>query len=292
MGVRGWPAWFGLWSLAVVGTMFAAARGEAVYLADHEISRRSDRVVATDEAIADVPVLVYLLPLWLVGLLCWRRFPWVTRICLVVGAAGLFFAGGVAGGIPDLGPWYPEGMLIASAVALGGAWLGTGPVAEPSRMAGLLASAGLVAAGGIGVVLGWRGLEYQHWYVHWFVTGPMFAALGVGVLLVVLGLVGHRLPDRWWTAAPTVAVLVVAAGVALGFALWWMGYESRLLDRHEESESGWDTMAHLLAGTGLLAAATSVAFRWWSTAAMSVVTGSLLAAGQVVRDNDLWRFIS
>ena len=156
----------------------------------------------------------------------------------------------------------------------------------------MLASAGLVVAGGIGVVLGWRGLEHQSWGWHSYVTRPMFAALGVGPLLVVLGLVGRRLPDRWWTAAPTVAVLVVAAGVVLGDTLSWMGYEARLLDRHAESESGWTTMAHLLAGTGLLAAAAAVAFRWWSTAAMSVVAGSLLATGQVVRNDDLWRFIS
>jgi hypothetical protein len=292
VGVRGWPAWLGLWSLAVVGTMFGKARSEALYLADHQIRRGSDQVVATDHAIAGVPHLVYLLPLWLVGLLCWRRFPWVTRSCLVLGAAGLVFAGGVVGGIPDLGPWYPSAMLVAAAVALWGAWLGTGRVAEPSRVAGLLASAGLVVAGGIGVVLGWRGLDYQHWYFHWFATGPMFAALGVGALLVVLGLVGRWLPDRWWTAAPTVAVLLVAAGVALGFALWWRGYEARLLSRHAESESGWDTMAHLLAGTGLLAGATAMVFRWWSTAAMSVVGGCLLATGQVVRNDDLWRFIS
>lgn len=33
MGVRGWPAWLGLWSLAVVGTMFAGcllATGQVV----------------------------------------------------------------------------------------------------------------------------------------------------------------------------------------------------------------------------------------------------------------------
>jgi hypothetical protein len=87
-------------------------------------------------------------------------------------------------------------------------------------------------------------------------------------------------------------VLVVAAAVALGVALQWMGYEARLLDRHAESESGWEKMPHLLAGAGLLAAATAVAFRWWSTAAMSVVAGCLLATGQVVRNDDLWRFVS
>jgi hypothetical protein len=292
MDVRGWPAWLGLWSLAVAGTMFGQARREALYLAGQQISRRSDRVVATDHAIAGVPPLVYLLALWLVGLLCWRRFPWVTRACLVVGAAGLVLAGGVVGGIPDLGPWYPEAMLTAAAVALWGAWLGTGSVAEPSRATGLLASAGLVVAGGVGVVLGWRGLDHQDWWWHPYVTGPMFAALGVGALLVVLGLVGRWLPDRWWTAAPTAAVLVVAAAVALGVALRWMGYEARLLDRHAESESGWEKMPHLLAGAGLLAAATAVAFRWWSTAAMSVVAGCLLATGQVVRNDDLWRFVS
>jgi hypothetical protein len=50
-------------------------------------------------------------------------------------------------------------------------------------------------------------------------------------------------------------------------------------------------MPHLLAGVGLLAAGTAVVSRWWSTAAMSVVAGCLLAAGQVVRDPDLWRFV-
>lgn len=292
MGVRGWPAWLGLWSLAVVGTMFALAAREAADLPAGGPSGEPDQVSATASAIAAVPYLAVLLLFFLVGLSCWRRSPRATRLCLVVGAGGLGWAAYVVRGIPDLGPWYPGGLAIAAAVALLGAVLGTGAVTEPSRVAGVLASVGLAAVGAVVAVLGWRGLEYQGWFWYWSVTGPMWAAMVVGALLVVLGLVGRRLPDRWWTAAPAMVVLLGAALVTLTLALSWMGWDSPLLDRHEESESGWEKMPHLLAGAGFLAAATAVAFRWWSTAAVSVVVGCLLAAGQVVRDPGLWRFIT
>ncbi|KRE99147.1 hypothetical protein ASG88_15580 [Nocardioides sp. Soil777] len=289
MGVRGWPAWLGLWSAGVVGSLFAMATPEALELMP-SASRQVDQVTATDGAIAAVPVLAGLVLPFVVGVACWGRRPDVTRGCLVVSALGLGAAAVVVTGIPDAGPWQPWVLGAAASLALLGAVLGTGSGAEPSRTARLLATAGLVLVGTAVAVLAWRGLEYQQWYWWPSETGPMWAALVGGATLVLVGAVGHRLPDAWWTAAPVLLVLLAGAALALTWAVSWMLAEP-LLDRHVEAESAWATLPHLLLGAGLLAGAVALLRRWWSTAALSVVVGTGVAAAVLSRDALLWRLM-
>jgi hypothetical protein len=287
-GVRGWPAWLGLWSAGAVGLLFALATPEALSLLP-EARRYGDQVTATDGAIATIPLLAAVLLPFVVGLACWRRRPRVTRGCLVLCAAGLAGAALTVRGIPDVGPWSPWALGVAAAVALLGAVLGTGAVDEPSRVARALVSSGLVLVGAVVVVLAWRGLDYQDW--HWRSTAlPMVAALATGTVLVLLGLAGTRLPDSRWTAAPALVLLVAAASVTLLWAGAWM-LALPFLDRHEESESAWMKLAELLVGVGLLAGAAAVARRWWSTAGLSVVGGCAAGAAVVARTPDLWRLM-
>lgn len=287
-GVRGWPAWLGLWSAGAVGLLFALATPEALSLLP-EAPRYGDQVTATDGAIAAVPLLAALLLPVLVGLACWRRWPRVTRGCLVLCAAGLTGAALTVRGIPDAGPWTPGVLGVAAVVALLGAVLGTGARVEPSRAARALVSAGLVVVGAVVVVLARRGLDYQDWY--WSATTvPMVAALATGAVLVLLGLAGTRLPDSGRTAAPVLVLLVAGASVALFWAGTWM-LALPFLDRHEESESAWMKLAELLVGVGLLAGAAALARRWWSTAGLSVVGGCAAGAAVVARTPDLWRLM-
>lgn len=288
MGARGWPAWVGLWSAGAVGLIFALATPEALGLTP-PLRREPDQVTATDRAIAAVPVLAGLLLPVLVALLGWR-VPRLVRGCLLLCALGLGAAAVVSTGIPDVGPWQPWVTGGAAVLAVLGAVLGPGVRDEPSRVAGALASLGLMTMGAVVVLLAWQGLEYQGWLWSVGVTGPMWAALVGGVLLVLLGLVGRMLPERRWLAVPVAGVLLLAALVALAWAASWM-LSVDLLDRHEESESGWSGLARLVVGTGLLAASAAVARRWWSTAAMSLVIGCLVGAGVVARDQDLWRLM-
>lgn len=287
--MRGWPAWLGLWSAGVVGLVFALATPEALSLLPHA-PREVDQVTATDGAIAAVPVLAGVLLPSVLGLVCWRRWPAATRGCLVLCAGGLGGAAVILGAIPDAGPWQPWVVGGAAAGALLGAVLGTGVRAEPSRLAGRSAGLGLVVVGGVAMVLGWRGLAYQGWSWSPGVTGPMWAALVGGIVLVVLGLVGGSLPDRRSVAAVLSVLLLAGALVALLRSGLWM-LTVPLLDRHEESESGWSGLGELVVGVGLLAAATALTRRWWSTAALSVVAGCATAAAVVARDRDLWRLM-
>jgi hypothetical protein len=289
IGVRGWPAWLGLWSAATVGVLFALATPEALDLGPH-VRREVDQVTATDAAIAAVPVVAALLVPFVVGLVSWRRWHLLTRACLVLCAAGLGAAAVTTAGIPDAGPWQPWVTAGAAGLALVGAVLGTGTREDGSRPAALLVSLGLVLVGGVVAVLAWRGLEYWDWYWWPTTTGLMGAALVVGVLLVLLGLVGRHLPDAWWTAAPVLLLLLAGAGAALVWAGSWMLVEP-LLDRHEEAESAWAKMPELLVGMGLLAGAVALARRWWSTAALSVVAGCGAGAAVVARTPDLWRLM-
>lgn len=289
MGVRGWPAWCGLWAAGAVGLLFALATPEALDLLPHA-PRVVDQVTAEDTAIAAVPLVAATTVPFLVGLACWRRSPVVTRACLVACAGGLGTAVLVVPGIPDAGPWQPWVLAAAAASALLGAVLGTGPREGPSHPARLLVSGGLMVVGAVVGVLGWRGLSYQHWSWSPGVTGPMWAALAGGAVLVLLGLVGHRLPDAWWTAAPVLVVLLAGALVALVWATSWM-LSLPFLDRHEESESAWETLPQLVVGTGLLAGGTALVHRWWSTAALSAAGGVAVGAAVVARDPDLWRLM-
>lgn len=291
MGLRGWPAWCGLWSAAVVGLLCALVAPEALSLVPH-VPGEADQVSATDDAVAAVPPLAGLLVPVLVGWTCWRR-PAVVRTCLAVCAVGLVAAAVVFRGIPDVGPWQPWVTAGAAGVALLGVVLGPGTRPGPEgagRLAGRVASVGLMVAGALAVLLARQGLAYQGWLWSPGVTGPMWAALGGGVLLVLLGLVGRMLPETRWLAVATTVVLLLAALAALVVAGSWM-LSVPMLDRHEESESGWSALAVLLAGTGLLAAAAATARRWWSAGAMSVVAGCVVAAAVVVRDPDLGRLI-
>ena len=98
------------------------------------------------------------------------------------------------------------------------------------------------------------------------------------------------LPDRGWLAVlAAVPLLVVGAALLVRAGTWMLDVE--MLDRHEESESGWSKLPELLAGVGALSGAVALARRWWSTAAVSVVVGCLLAAAVVARDHDLWRLM-
>lgn len=289
MGVRGWPAWFGLWSAGAVGLVFALATPEALALGSAPV-HAPDHVTATDGSIVAVPVLAGLLVPVLVGVLCVRARPWLARACLVLCAVGLVGAAVAFRGIPDVGPWQPWVTAGAAVVALLGAVLGVGVRDDPDRLAGWLASLGLVLTGGLAVLLARQGLEYQGWIWLPGVTGPMWVALGGGAVLLLVGLGGRMLPDRRWLAVPVALVLLAAALLALAWAGAWM-LDVNLLDRHEESESGWSQLAVLVAGTGVLAAAAALVRRWWSTAAMSLVGGCLVAAGVVARDHDLWRLM-
>lgn len=289
VGVRGWPAWLGLWSAGTVGVLFALATPEALELGPH-VRREVGQVTATDAAIAAVPLVAAVLAPFVVGLVSWPRWPRVTRASLVLCAAGLGAAAWVTAGIPDAGPWQPWVTAAAAGLALAGAVLGTGPRGDGSRLAGLLASVGLVLVGGAVAVLAWRGLEYWDWYWWPTTTGLMGAALVVGVLLVLLGLGGRHLPDSWWTASPVLMVLLAGAAAALVWAGSWMLLEP-LLDRNEETESAWVKMPELLAGMGLLAGAVAMSRRWWSTAALSVVAGCGAGAAVVARTPDLWRLM-
>lgn len=287
-GVRGWPAWWGLWSAGAVGALFALATPEALALRP-DAPRYGDQVTATDGAVAAVPLLAGLLLPFLVGLACWRRRPRVTRGCLLLCAVGLAGAAVTVRGIPDTGPWQPWVTGTAAVTALFGAVLGTGERDEPSPAAGLLVSAGLVVVGAVVVVLAWRGLDYQHWYWH-AGTVLMAAALATGVVLVLLGLAGRLLPDSRWTAVPVLLVLAAGAFLTLLWAGSWMLSEP-FLDRHEESESAWMKLPELLVGVGLLAGAAALARRGWSTAGLSVATGCAAGAAVVARTPDLWRLM-
>jgi len=288
VGVRGWPAWFGLWAAAAVGMMCAFATPEALSIVPGG-RRAPDQVSASDLAVTAVPLLALLLLPVLVGLTCWR-WAWIVRLCLLSCAVGLAAAAVVVRGVPDVGPWQPWVTAGATVVALVGAVLGPDTRGVPDRVAGALASLGLMTTGGLTVLLAWRGLEYQGW--HWIpgTTGPMWAALVLGGLLVLTGLVGRMLPDSGWLAVPVAVVLAAAAALALLWAGSWM-LSVQMLDRHEESESGWSALAQLVVGTGLLAATVATARRWWSAAAVSLVAGCAVAAAVVVRDPDLWRLM-
>lgn len=293
MGVRGWPAWAALWSAGAVGLLFALAAPEALSLAP-PLRREPDQVTATGAAIAAVPVLAGLLLPVLVALLGWRARPWLVRGCLLLCALGLGAAAAVFTGIPDVGPWQPWVTTAAAVAALFGVWLGPGVGHgvgdDHGRLAGWLASPGLVLVGGLVVLLAWQGLDYQAWVWLPGVTGPMWAALVLGVVLVLLGVVGRMLPDRRWLAVVGSVVLLVAALVAVAGAATWM-LSVGLLDRHEESETGWSALSVLVVGTGLLAASAALARRWWATSAMSLAVGCLVGAGVVARDHDLWRLM-
>lgn len=267
--------------------MCAMATPEALELMPH-VSREIDQVTATDEAIAAMPVLAGLLVPFVVGLVAWSRWRGVTRVCLVVCALGLAAAAVAFRGVPDVGPWLPWVVAATAAVAALGALLGPDETTSPA--AWWVAGTGLVLVGIVAMVLGWRGLDYNHWL--WQSrTAPMWAALVGGALLIVLGFVGRALPDTGLIAVPVCLVLLGGALLALVWAGDWMLRGPNLLDRHDESESGWEKLPELVIGFGLLAGAFAVTRRWWSAAAMSVVLGLALAAGAVARDEMLWRLM-
>lgn len=98
MGIRGWPAWFGLWAAGLVGMTCVLARSEALYLQDHP-RRYVDHTTATDQAIVAIPVLVALLVPWGVGLVVWHRWPLAGAVAVVRGwwsAAAVSVVGGAA----------------------------------------------------------------------------------------------------------------------------------------------------------------------------------------------------
>lgn len=151
----------------------------------------------------------------------------------------------------------------------------------------------LCAAGLVGAAVTVRGIPDTGPWQPWVVAGAALvallgAALGPGAEHV--GPTGRWVADRWWTAAPVLLILLASATVALVWAGSWM-LSVPMLDRHEESESGWSKLPELVVGTGLLAAAVALVRRWWSTAAMSVLLGCILGASVVAGNDDQWRLL-
>jgi hypothetical protein len=167
----------------------------------------------------------------------------------------------------------------------GGSGGGRGGGSGGGRVAGVaLALAGVLVA-----VLGWRGLEYQNWQSGLVVTSPMWLALVLGLVLVPLGLLGHRLPDTSRTSAGAVLVTGAVALVTLVPAVWWMVDQGQL-QRHEESEPGWWAALLVVVGTGFLAAAVAAWRRWWPLAGLSPALALGLGSAAVLR-SDLARFL-
>lgn len=289
MGLRGWPAWLGLWAGGVVGLLGLLMALEAP---DVPLRTASDQVTASRFAIEASPWLSLLLVPWLVGLLAWVRRPLLLRLCLLPGALGLVLAAVVFRGVPDVGPWQPWACLGFAALAVAGAVLGTGlPVSpEDSRVATRLAGVGLALVGLIAAAFGWAGLEYQGWFFSPGVTGVMWLGLVGGALVFLLGIVGGMLPDRWWTRVPVTLLLLVLGLASLVSTVLWMS-DLPLLDRHEETESGWEALALLMFAGGCLAGAAAMLRRWWSAAALSFTAGGVGCALVVARTPDLWRFM-
>lgn len=285
---RHWAAWVGLWAVGASALLWGTAGIEAVDLLRYPRVVEPDVVAASSTTVRLAPVLGIALTVAFLGALTtWVRPPVACHVFLAVGALALLLSAWAWPGVPDAGPWWPVAGVVAGTLALVG--LPAGAVGPESGGEGRVAGLALAGAGVAVAVLGWRGLEYHDWYPHLTVTGPMWVALVVGLVLVPLGLLGHRLPATSRTSTAAVVVAGTAALVVLVPAVLWM-VDLGLLQRHEESESGWEGLLPVVVGTGFLAAAVAARRRWWPLMALSLAVALALGCGAVLR-SDLARFL-
>lgn len=282
----------GLWSVGVSALLWGTAALEVPGLLQQGRSVGGDEVAVAEGSLGLVAVLGAVLPvLFVLVALTWALpsgWSLVPRLGLGLGGLALLVSAWTWRSVPDAGPLWPGVTTAAGVLALAG--FAAPPLRAPAGQPGGGRSVGVALAlcGGLVALLGWQGLDYQNWHQGWH-TAPMWAALVVGGLLVPVGLLAHRLPDRAWAAAGVTLVTGGVALVALVPAVLWL-LDLGQLRRHEESESGWEAVLPVLVGSGFLAAACAAARRRWPLVGLSLVVALLLGAGWVLR-SDLARFL-
>lgn len=281
---RRWAAWTGLWCLGASALLWGTAAVEVPALLGDRRPVPPDEVATAEGALPLVAVLGLVLPvLFVLVALTWRlprRWSLVPRLGLGLGGLCLLVSAWVWTWVPDAGPLWPVVAALAGVLALLGF---TSRSLQGDSRGGRPAGAGLALAGATVAVLGGGGLEYNRWSLGFFMA-PMWAALVVGTLLVPVGLLGHRLPDNRVVAAVVVLLTGAVALVALVPATSWM-LDLGQLQRHEESETGWEAVLPVLVGTGFLAAACAATRRRWPLVALSLTVGLGLGAGSVLRSD-------
>lgn len=284
---RRWAGWVALWALAASSVLWGTAALEAVEILPDAPRVEVDDVAASSLVTRLALVLGIVFPLAFLGArTSWLRSAGARRGFLLLGALALLASAWVWTGVPDAGPWWAPVTLVVAVLAVVAATAGAVDIRVGG---GRVAGAALALAGTVVAVLGWRGLEHNEWATGPGLTWPMWAALLLGVLLVPLGLLGHRLPDTRAASLGAVLVAGALAVVTLVPATLWL-VDLGQLHRHEESETGWEAVLPVLVGTGFLAAADAARLRWWPLAGLSTALGLALGAAAVLR-SDLQRFL-
>lgn len=287
--LRRWAAWLGLWSLGASALLWGTAAVEVPALLGGRRPLPPDETATADGALQLVAVLGVALPvLFVLVALTWslpQSWSLVPRLGLGLGGLALLVSAWTWSSVPDAGPLWPAVAAGAGVLALVGF---TARSLQGDSPDGRMPGVALALTGATVAVLGWGGLDYNQWQagVH---TVPLWAALVLGVLLVPLGLGGHRLPDNRLVAMVAVLLSGAVALVALVPATLWM-LDLGQLGRHEESETGWEAVLPVVVGTGFLAAACAATRRRWPLAALSLAVGLGLGVGSVLR-SDLARLL-